>query len=47
MKGKVFFLSIQIEPSISPFLKDSLEIIYKTSYFLDIIELITKDKVKW
>ena len=45
LEGKVFFSSKEVEPSISPFLKTRLEIIYKTTSFLDIIELIKKDKI--
>lgn len=45
LDGKVFFSSKQVDPSISPFLKNRLEIIYKTSSFSDIIELIIKDKI--
>ncbi|QZY56838.1 TRM11 family SAM-dependent methyltransferase [Crassaminicella profunda] len=45
LEGKVFFSSKEVEPSISPFLKTRLKIIYKTSSFSDIIELIKKDKI--
>ena len=45
LEGKVFFSSKELDPSISPFLKTRLEIIYKTSSFSDIIELIKKDKI--
>jgi len=45
LEGKVFFENKQIDPSISPFLKNRLEIIYKTSSFSDIIELIEKNKI--
>ncbi len=45
LKEKVFFESSKVHPSVSPFLKNRLEIIYKASTFLDIIELIMKDKI--
>ena len=45
LEGKVFFSSKQVDPSISPFLKNRLEIIYKTSSFLEITQLIEKDKI--
>ena len=45
LKEKVFFESRKIHPSISPFLKSRLEIIYKASTFLELVELITKDKI--
>ncbi|MBK5251916.1 MAG: methyltransferase domain-containing protein [Peptostreptococcaceae bacterium] len=45
MKEKVFFESRKVHPSVSPFLKNRLEIIYKASTFLEIIESITKDKI--
>ncbi|GAA0178593.1 methyltransferase [Clostridium sediminicola] len=46
LDGKVFFSSKHIDPSISPFLKNRLEIIYKTSSLSEVIELIKKDKIK-
>ncbi|WP_414733920.1 TRM11 family SAM-dependent methyltransferase [Acetobacterium carbinolicum] len=45
LKEKVFFESRKVHPSISPFLKSRLEIIYRTSTFLELIELIAKDKI--
>ncbi len=45
LKEKVFFESRKVHPSISPFLKSRLEIIYKASTFLELVELITKDKI--
>ncbi len=45
LKEKVFFENRKVHPSVSPFLKNRLEIIYKASTFLEIIELIKKDKV--
>ena len=45
LKEKVFFESRNVHPSISPYLKSRLEIIYKASTFLELVELITKDKI--
>ncbi len=45
LDGKVFFSNVQVDPSISPFLKNRLEIIYKASSFSDILELIKKEKI--
>ncbi len=45
LKEKVFFESREVHPSISPFLKSRLEIIYKASTFLELLELIAKDRI--
>ncbi len=45
LKEKVFFENRKVHPSVSPFLKNRLEIIYKASTFLEIIESTTKDKI--
>ncbi|PKM53533.1 MAG: SAM-dependent methyltransferase, partial [Firmicutes bacterium HGW-Firmicutes-3] len=45
LKEKVFLASSKVHPSISPFLKSRLEIIYKASTFLELIELTTKGKI--
>jgi hypothetical protein len=45
LKGKVFFESRKIHPSVSPFLKSRLEIMYKASTFLELIESIAKQSV--
>ena len=45
LKEKVFFENRKVHPSVSPFLKNRLEIIYQASTFLEIIELIKKDKI--
>lgn len=45
LKGKVFFESRKVHPSISPFLKCRLEIIYQAATFSELIELTTKDKL--
>ncbi|WP_461206309.1 TRM11 family SAM-dependent methyltransferase [Clostridium sp. DL1XJH146] len=46
LEEKIFFSNKRINPSSSPFIKNRLEIIYKTSSFSDILKLIKKDKVK-
>ncbi len=45
LDGKVFFSSKQVDPSISPYLKQRLEIAYRTSSFSDIIELLEKNTI--
>jgi tRNA G10 N-methylase Trm11 len=45
LKEKVFFENRKVHPSVSPFLKNRLEIIYKASAFPEIIEAIKKDRM--
>ena len=46
LKEKVFFENRKIHPSVSPFLKNRLEIIYKAATLLEIVELVTKAKIE-
>lgn len=43
IKEKVFFSNKEIDPSISPFIKNRIKIIYETESLEDILELITKN----
>ena len=46
LKEKVFFESRKIHPSVSPFLKNRLEIMYKAATLLEIVELVTEAKIE-
>lgn len=46
IEGKVFFSSKEIDPSISPFIKNRIEIIYETNSLEDIFELIIKNDLR-
>lgn len=46
LKNKVFLSDIEMNPSISPFIRNRLKIIYKTSSFAEIISLIETDGIK-
>ncbi|SHH76764.1 TRM11 family SAM-dependent methyltransferase [Clostridium grantii] len=45
IQDKVFFSNKEVNPYISPFLKNRLKIIYKTSCFLDILEFVENEKI--
>lgn len=46
LKEKVFFESRKIHPSVSPYLKNRLEIIYKAATLLEIVEVVTEAKIE-
>lgn len=45
LNSKVFFSNKELSPSISPFIRNRLEVIYKTSTFVEIVKLIIKDEL--
>lgn len=46
LKEKVFLSDKQIDPSISPFIKNRIKIIYETESLEDILELIEKNELR-
>jgi len=46
IKEKVFFSNKEIDPSISPFIKNRIKIIYETESLEGILELITKNDLR-
>jgi len=45
VEGKVFFSEIKVDPTLSPFLKNRLEILYKTTTFSEIVDLLEKSPI--
>jgi len=46
LDGKVFFSNTVVNPSISPYIKNRLQIIYKSNLLTNIVEQIEKDAIK-